>query len=43
MALEVADEELLARDGDVTRLPHVIAAVEPTDQLARLGDYEDGW
>lgn len=42
MSFEVADKELLATDGDVAGFSHVVATIEPTDQLARLGDDEDG-
>ena len=40
MAFKVADEKFFAADGYVARLSHVVAAVEPADQLARLGDDE---
>ena len=42
MSFKVADEKLLSTDGDVARFPHVIATIEPTNQLARLGDHEHG-
>ena len=41
VAFEVANEEFFATDSDITGLSHVVAAIEPTDQLARLGDNED--
>jgi len=42
MALKVADVELFAAHGDVGGFPHVVAAVEPVQQVAVLVDDEDG-
>ena len=37
-----AEERSLTADGDVGRLAHVVAAVEPLDEVAVLGDDEHG-
>ena len=42
VALEVAHKVLVAVDGDVRGLAHVVGAVEPLDEVAVLLDAEDG-
>lgn len=41
MPLEVTNVELATPDGNIRRLAHMFAAIEPEQQIASFGDHKD--